>query len=234
MIPRALLATSRRLAAQSAALNSLSAAPVALRQFTQSAASWQAEGKEEKPAADANGAQQAAAAAADPLKQCQEELAKAKAQVQEERSARLRVLAEMENVGTIAKRDVAQAKDYALQGFAKNLLNVVDNLQRAVASVPAEAREKRPGNESMATLYEGVAATEREFMKILGQQGITQFGKVGEPFDYNKHEALMQVPATSGAPANTISSVLVGGWALKDRVLRVAKVAIAVDQPASS
>ena len=157
-----------------------------------------------------------------------EDVAKLKAQLVELNSSRLRVLAEMENVRTIAKRDVAQSKDYALQGFAKSLLNVVDNLHRAVEAVPADAREKRVGNENLANLFEGVAATERDFLKILGQNGISPFGVAGEPFDYNKHEVMLQVPAAPGTPVNTVTQVFKQGYTLKDRTLRVAQVAIAV------
>jgi molecular chaperone GrpE len=237
------LAAVARRAAFSAAGSPLGgsnfAAPALARAFSRSAAWRQAEGKpaagaeqQAPPAGEGQQAAAGAAAAVDPVKALQEEVAKLKAAVGEERAARLRVLAEMENVRTIAKRDVAQAKDYALQSFAKSLLNVVDNLGRAVEAVPPAAREKKAGNEAMAVLYEGVAATEREFQKILGQAGITPFGKVGEPFDYNKHEALLQVPApAAGVPANTVAQVLKVGYTLKDRTLRVAQVAIAVEAP---
>jgi len=174
----------------------------------------------------------AAAAEVDPrdaqVKALEEEVAKLKAGLSEMNSSRLRVLAEMENVRTIAKRDVAQGKDYALQGFAKSLLNVVDNLRRAVEAVPVEAREKRAGNETLANLYEGVAATEREFLKILGQNSIAPFGTAGEPFDYNKHEVMLQMPAAPGTPVNTVTQVFKQGYSMRDRTLRVAQVAIAV------
>ena len=143
-------------------------------------------------------------------------------------SARLRVLAERENVRTIATRAVAQAKDFGLQGFAKALLNTVDNLERAVESVPAEAREKREGNEVMANLYEGIAATHRDFVKVLGQNGISRFGEKGEAFDYNRHEVLLQLPASPATPANTVAQVLKTGYMLNGRIIRVAQVATAV------
>jgi molecular chaperone GrpE len=165
------------------------------------------------------------------LKALADEVTKLKTQVAELNSARLRGLAEMENVRAIAKRDVAQGKDYALQSFAKALLNVVDNLHRAVSSVPEDARAKREGHEVLGNLYEGVAATERDFLKILGQHGIEPFGAPGDKFDYNRHEAMLQLPPTPEAPSGTVAHVLKKGYSLKDRTLRVAQVAVSVDQP---
>lgn len=205
----------------------------ALARTTFVLARWQSTDAGSKPE-EAKQPETEAAAPVDPkdaqIKALQEEVAKLKSQTQELNSARLRVLAEMENVRAIAKRDVAQSKDYALQSFAKALLDTADNLHRAVESVPAEAREKRPGNEAMANLYEGVSATERNLVKVLGQHGIVQFGAAGEAFDYNKHEALMQLPAGPGTPPNTVAQVLKTGYMLKDRVIRVCQVATAVGQ----
>jgi molecular chaperone GrpE len=158
-----------------------------------------------------------------------EEVSKLKKQVQEVNNDRLRLLAEMENVRTIAKRDVDLAKTYGMQSFSKKLLEVVDNLNRAVQSVPEPMRVKTEGQDKVfSTLYEGIVATEKEMLKLLAQNGIESFGKVGEKFDPNRHEAMLQTPATPGVEPNSISSVLKVGFMLKDRVLRPAQVAIAV------
>lgn len=160
------------------------------------------------------------------------ELAKAKAEVATLANARVRLLAEMENVRTIAKRDVDIAKNFAVQGFAKRLLDVVDNLHRAVESIPAAARVKRDGgsatDDAFALLYEGVSATERDFLKTLGQFGIEQFGKPGDTFDYNRYDALAQLPAAAGQAPNTVVQVLKAGYSLKERTLRPAQVIVTV------
>jgi molecular chaperone GrpE len=184
---------------------------------------------EEGEAAEAKAENGAGAAGAgeDAVKALKDENAKLKAQVQELNASRLRLLAEMENVRRIAIRDVEQAKSYALQSFGKKILDVADNLQRAIASVPAEARVRKEGNEAMATLFEGIAATEKEMIKTLASGGIEQFGKPGEKFDPNRHEAMMQVPATDKAPEGTVTLILKNGFTLKDRVLRAAQVAVA-------
>ena len=173
----------------------------------------------------------AEAAPADPrdarVKELSDELAKLKGTVMELSATRMRLLAEMENVRAIAKRDVENAKNYSVQGMAKRLLDVVDNLQRAVDAVPPALRTPGEAQQGgFGTLYEGVLATERDFLKTLAQFGITPFGEAGEKFDYNKHEAMVQVPAAPGQAPNTVAQVLKRGFMLKDRVLRTAQVMV--------
>lgn len=169
-----------------------------------------------------------AAAASDPLKAAQEEVAKLRASLAEANSGRMRLLADMENVRAIARRDVEQGKAYALQSFSKRLLDVVDNLDRAVGSVPTDMRSKDAAGPVLYNLFVGVDATHRDFVKLLGQQGIEPFGKAGDKFDANRHEAMIEVPATDAAPAGTVAQVLKTGFLLKDRVLRAAQVTVAV------
>lgn len=173
-------------------------------------------------------------AAAAATKALTDEVNKLKAANAELASSRLMLLAEMENVRRIASRDVETAKAYALQSFSKRLLDVVDNLGRAVESVPADMRGKREGHEVLANLYEGVAATHREMMKTLAQFGITPFGAKGDRFDPNRHEAMMQVPATAETPADSVAMLLKQGFTLKERVLRPAQVAVAVKADGSA
>jgi molecular chaperone GrpE len=169
--------------------------------------------------------------AADPrdaaLVTLREETAKLKAQVNELNQVRLRQLAEMENVRMIARRDVDNAKAYGVQSFAKRLLDVADNLHAAVTSVPEDKRASAPGNEALSNLYIGVAATEREMLKTLAAVGVEQYGKVGEKFDPNRHEAMMQAPAPPGTEPNTVLVLLKTGFVMKDRVLRPAQVVVA-------
>ena len=82
---------------------------------------------------------------------------------------RMRMLAEMENVRRIARRDVEQSKELAIEKFAKNLLDVADNLTRAIESVPKEAV---PENDQLKTLYDGVAMTEQQLLKVFASYGI--------------------------------------------------------------
>jgi molecular chaperone GrpE len=148
-----------------------------------------------------------------------------KGKVAELHDGRLRALAELENVRRIAQRDVDIARVYSIQKFAKQLLDVSDNLQRALDSVP---EDKRGGASEEAALLAlictGVDGTRRELSKIFASYEITEFGAPGDKFDPNVHEAMFQVPATPQIPAGHISAVLKAGYRFKDRVLRPAQV----------
>lgn len=177
---------------------------------------------EEGATKPAEGSSAAAGNGEDPaLKALKDENAKLKAANQELTANRLRLLAEMENTRRIAARDVEQAKAYALQSFGKKILDVADNLQRAISSVPASDEATRK-----TALFEGLAATEKEMIKTLASGGIEQFGKAGEKFDPNRHEAMMQTPADEKNPEGTVTLILKNGFTLKDRVLRAAQVAV--------
>lgn len=148
-------------------------------------------------------------------------------EVTELRSVRMRLLAEMENTRTIARRDVENAKTYAIQKFAKELLDVADNLERALAATPDHGLEE---GSHVLQLHDGVSATERELLKLFEQQGIHKFGEVGDAFDPNKHDAMFQVPPGAGAEPGTVAQVIVKGFTFKDRVLRPAQVGAVSDE----
>ena len=133
----------------------------------------------------------------------------------------LRSLADMENVRTIAKRDVHKAKEFAIQGFAKQLLDVSDNLGRALEAVPENASK-----EQLETLVEGVEMTRKELDKVFLNNGIVRYGEVGDEFDPHKYDALYELPLTEDKKAGTVGDVLKQGFTLKDRVLRPAQVGI--------
>lgn len=136
---------------------------------------------------------------------------------------RLYQAAEMENVRRIAKNDVAKIKEYAAQPLAKSLLLAVDNLNSALNTLPPKATE---GNKPFADLVEGLKATQKIFMKVLGEHGVTIFGTLGDKFDFNKYEAVTSVPVTEGKEPNTVASVFQQGYTFKDRILRPAQVAV--------
>jgi len=143
----------------------------------------------------------------------------------------LYTLAEMENVRTIARRDAASAKQFALQSFAKQLLDVADNLNRALASVPKEALEeggeaggKEGGGSSLlATLVEGVAMTDAQLQKVFAANQIVQYGKPGDKFDPHMHDALFEYEE-EGREGGSVGQVLKTGYTLNGRVIRPAQV----------
>lgn len=145
------------------------------------------------------------------------------AETKDAKEQMLYTLAEMENLRQRTKKDIENKTTYANQKFAKSLLDVADNLSRALDSVPAEALAREDHGEHLASLHEGISMTEKELVKIFNANGITGFGENGEAFDPHKHEAMFQMP-TNDQPANVIAQVLKKGYMLKDRVLRPAQV----------
>ena len=110
----------------------------------------------------------------------------------------LRTLAEMENLRKRTEREVAEARLYGNASFARDVLAVADNMQRALDAIDPELRE-RPMRRSKA-LIEGVELTERELLKVLEKHGVKKFSPAGEKFDPNVHQAMYEVenPRTAG------------------------------------
>jgi molecular chaperone GrpE len=134
----------------------------------------------------------------------------------------LRALAEVENTRRRAERDTGEARQYAVANFARQLLEIVDNLDRAIAA--AEIRS--PGQDCDAPLIEGVQATQRMLMAMLERFGIRKIDALGVPFDPTLHEAIMEVDDTSQAPGSVVD-VLQDGYTIHDRLLRPARVVVA-------
>lgn len=144
------------------------------------------------------------------------------AKVKEHHDALLRGLAEQENVRRIAKRDVERARTYAVQSFAKDLLDVADNLERARNSVP-ETVGAEDASKFLTSLLEGVTMTDTGLQKVFNGSGITKFGAVGDAFDPHIHEAMFQFEDEKLEPG-TVGNIISPGYFFKDRVLRPAKV----------
>ncbi|HUH84118.1 MAG TPA: nucleotide exchange factor GrpE [Stellaceae bacterium] len=142
------------------------------------------------------------------------------AELAEAKDRLLRALAETENVRRRAERERSDASKYGAGAFAKDLLNVADNLRRALDSVP-----KGEGGEPMRGLLEGVAATERELLAAFERHGIRRVDPSGERFDHNLHQAMFEVE--SGQTPGTIVQVLQPGYVMHDRLLRPALVGVA-------
>ena len=155
----------------------------------------------------------------------QAELAEAKAKLKDALESRAYLAADIENVRRIARADVAKAKQYAAQPVAKDLLLAVDNLAITVAAITPDMTAGSPG---VRALSEGVGATLKIFLKVLGEHGVAQFGAPGERFNPNVHEAVTMVPAAPGQEANSVVGVLKVGYMFKDRVLRPAQVTVAM------
>ena len=141
----------------------------------------------------------------------------------EARDKMLRTLAEMENLRKRTSREVADARMYGITGFARDVLDIADNLQRALDAVPAEARDNAdPG---LKALIEGVELTERSLHNTLEKYGVKRLDPAGSKFDPNFHQAMFEVPDPS-VPAGTVVQVVQAGYTIGERVLRPALVGV--------
>lgn len=148
-------------------------------------------------------------------------------------------------------REKAQAKDFALTSFAKDLISSIDILTLALNSiVPAKltadpATGFKP-NDDLVSLYQGVTMTKKEILKVLKRHGVVAFDPTGEQFDPNRHEALYQAPVPGKEPGSVLECQEIGCEPLfrivhrkpllnlrpfdsdmiKDRLLRAAKVGV--------
>jgi molecular chaperone GrpE len=157
----------------------------------------------------------------DPEEGSAEALAK---ELAEAKDRTLRTLAEMENLRKRTAKEVADARAYAITGFARGVLDIADNLQRALDAVPSETRES--ADPMLKALIEGVELTERSLHNALEKNGVRKFDPTGEKFDPNFQQAMYEVPDAS-VPAGTVVQVVQAGYMIGDRVLRPALVGVA-------
>ena len=135
----------------------------------------------------------------------------------------LRAAAETENVRRRLEREKQDATAYAVTGFARDLLGVVDNLRRALDAIPADAREN---DEAVKNIITGVEMTERELLNTLQRHGVARIEAQGQKLDPNRHQAMIEVDHDDAEPG-TIVQELQAGYMLKDRLLRPALVSVA-------
>jgi molecular chaperone GrpE len=136
----------------------------------------------------------------------------------------LRTLAEMDNVRKRADREIADSRVYGISNFARDILAVADNMDRALGALDKELREK--ADAGTKALLDGVELTERELHKVLEKHGVKKFEPMGEKFDPNLHQAMYEVPDPS-RPAGTVAQVVQPGYMIGERILRPALVGVA-------
>jgi molecular chaperone GrpE len=161
---------------------------------------------------NAQPAETPAAQGAQDVEALQSELAKA-------RDDMLRALAEVENTRRRAERQAADARAYAIDRFAADLLPVADTLIRALAAAPRDDVD-----EGFRNLLTGVELTERAMMDAFARHGLKRVGARGDAFDPNIHQAVAQAPGDQ--PAGTVLEVMQPGYVLGDRTLRAAMVLV--------
>lgn len=159
----------------------------------------------------------------DPLVAANERIQSLEAYIAEadkrEQDIALRARAEIENIRRRTEQDVEKAHKFALEKFAKELLNVVDNLERALHTLEG-------ADESSKALAEGVELTHKGLVSTLTNFGVVAVGNIGDAFDPELHQAISMQPADNIEP-NHISSVMQKGYTLHGRVIRPAMVMVA-------
>jgi molecular chaperone GrpE len=135
----------------------------------------------------------------------------------------LRAHAEVENIRKRSEREKEETAKYAVTRFARDIVNVGDNFQRAIDAVPAGAAEQDP---ALKSFLEGVTMTERELLNVLERHGVTRIEPLGQRFDPNFQQAMFEVQNPDVAEG-TVVDVMQAGYAIGDRCLRPALVAVA-------
>ncbi|MBF0173676.1 MAG: nucleotide exchange factor GrpE [Magnetococcales bacterium] len=138
------------------------------------------------------------------------------------REETLRALADMQNLRRRTAREVQQARDFAVEGFARDLLNVSDNMERALNAIP-DSQEV-----GLKALAEGIRLVQTELKRVFGNHGVTRIETVGQTFDPNLHQAVQQVVAPGVVPGSVVSE-LQSGFLLNGRLLRASMVVVAKD-----
>jgi molecular chaperone GrpE len=136
----------------------------------------------------------------------------------------LRLAADMENLRNRTKREVSDAKTFAVANFARDMLGVSDNLRRAVEAVSDEKRAH--GSDEFKSLLEGVELTEKSMLSTMERHGVKKLDPEGQKFDPNFHQAMFEVPNPE-VPNNTVVQVVQSGYQIGERVLRPAMVGVA-------
>ncbi len=137
----------------------------------------------------------------------------------------LRTLADMENLRRRTEREVQDGRTYAVTNFARDMLNVADNVRRALETVPAGSTDG-----VTKALVEGIELTERDLLKTFEKHGVKKVQPEGQKFDPNMHQAMFEVPSDD-MPAGTVTQVIQTGYAIGERVLRPALVGVSKGGP---
>jgi molecular chaperone GrpE len=144
------------------------------------------------------------------------------AELEQVRQHVLYAQAETQNVRRRLEQEKQTAAAYAATGFARDMLSVKDNLDRALAAVPEELRQ----DEKLKSLLTGIEATARELDSVFQRHGVVRVEALGQPLDPHRHQAMLEIPSPDAEPG-TIVQEMQAGYMLKDRLLRPALVGVA-------
>lgn len=172
--------------------------------------------KESEPTQTAQAQEENAQNTAEKEPSVEELLAAAKEENAKLQDLYMRALAEAENARRRAEESVEKAHKFGVEKFAKNLLPVLDSLEKAL-----ELNQNADD-----PMMQGVQATYRQFVQAMEKSGMTEINPVGEKFDPTRHQAIAMVPAQEGQSSGQVAQVFQRGWLIRDRVLRAAMVSV--------
>ncbi len=147
-----------------------------------------------------------------------------KAEVESLKDQRLRALAEVENIRRRAEKEKAEASQYAVTKFARDMVGIADNFARALAACPPALRDA--ADPQVKAVLDGVEATDRQLISTLERYGVKQVDTADGKFDPNLHQAIAEVPG-NGKPPGSIVDVVQSGFMIGERLLRPAMVTVA-------
>lgn len=151
-------------------------------------------------------------------------IAALEAELGEARERWLRAEAEMQNLRARTQREVADARNYAIQKFARDVVEAAENLRRGLDALPA-ARDDEP--ELIGRMRNGFEGVERSFLSLLERNGIQRKDVAGDAFDPEMHQAMAEQPAPEGVPPGTVLQAWTPAWTLNGRLLKPAMVVVA-------
>jgi molecular chaperone GrpE len=153
-----------------------------------------------------------------------ERLAALESEVTELRDKWLRAEAEMQNLRARARREAEEARLYAVQKFARDVVETAENLRRGLDSLPAPAEDEP---ELIAKLRNGFEGVERGLVAVLERHGVQRAEAQGKPFDPELHQAMAEQPAPEGVEPGTVIQAWTPAWTLNGRLLKAAMVVVA-------
>lgn len=162
--------------------------------------------------------------AAPPEPTPEERIAALEAEVAAMRDKWLRAEAEMQNLRTRTAREVQEARAYATQKFARDVVEAAENLRRGIEALPAR-QDGEP--EALQKIRDGIEGVERSFLGILERNGVRSENPTGKPFDPDLHQAMAQQPAPEGVMPGTVTACWTPAWTLNGRLLKPAMVVVA-------
>ena len=142
-------------------------------------------------------------------------------EIQDLKDQRLRAAAELENLRKRAEKDQADALKYGVSNFAKEIINIKDNVERAQSSISEDVRS----NDAVKSIVEGLDMIAQSALATFEKIGIKKIESLNEKFDHNLHQAMMEIENDEVEPG-TIVQELISGYTLHDRLLRPAMVGV--------